>query len=252
MVVHPGVGNRYDTLVNALLWHLGHRQTLEDNKNDSSQEDNEDAVFQSTSVFVNDKPSAGLVHRIDKDTSGLIIVAKYSKIHAELQLQFKDRTVSREYHTLCWGNFSEEHFLIESNIDRDPRNRQRYSVSEITGKHALTEVWVKESFGIASYLKIKLHTGRTHQIRVHLSSRNRPIIADEMYGGMTQIPNKHYPKHRRLANEIFALADRQLLHAKKITFFHPRIKQQMEFEVDMPKDISAVLGILRNYDTKTN
>lgn len=245
MVVHPGVGNRDGTLVNALLWHLGYRDKL-DSEESESDEDDDSREFVSSSVFKEGKPSAGLVHRIDKDTSGLIIVAKYSDIHSQMQAQFKNRTVSREYHTYCWGGFDIDHFIIEGNIDRDPRHRQRFSVSTLSGKPSKTEVWVQERYPIASYLKIKLHTGRTHQIRVHLSHKGRPIIGDELYGGTTKIPNLHYPSNKRLAEDVLKRAKRQLLHAKKISFYHPIRKEQIELEVPFPKDFIDVQDIFQH------
>jgi 23S rRNA pseudouridine1911/1915/1917 synthase len=248
LVVHPGIGNRDGTLVNGLLWHFGYRDTIEANQ-ETDDEDNPESVFKSDSLFNDSNPAPGLVHRLDKDTSGLLIVAKYANIHSALQKQFKDRTVSREYHTICWGDFNEDHFMIEGNITRDPRHRQKYAVSSVIGKPSKTEGWVVEDYGIATYLKLKLHTGRTHQIRVHLSHHGHPIIADSIYGGTTNIPNKHYPSVSSLSRDIFQVAQRQLLHAKKISFRHPVLKETIELEVEMSSDIEETLKILNNYVT---
>ncbi len=221
MVAHPAYANYTGTLVNALLHHVNKLSNL------------------------NDPGRPGIVHRIDKNTSGLLVVAKDEWTHAKLAEQFAKHTIKREYHTVCWGLFEDKKGEINTNITRSKKDRKKFTVSDTEGKHAVTFYDVKEEFEFASYLKVTLQTGRTHQIRVHLSSINHPIFGDETYGGTQVRYGSALPKIKNRVQNLLAIMPRQALHAKTLGFKHPHTKEFVEFDSDLPEDMMQLLNKLR-------
>jgi 23S rRNA pseudouridine1911/1915/1917 synthase len=234
MVTHPGLGNRYGTLVNAVLYHLGQRDSIKIEVNDDDE-----AEVQ----YLTDQIRPGIVHRLDKDTSGLLLISKSPELATELQKQFRNRTISREYNTIVWGSFKEKESTIEGNIGRNPRSRKQFAVLKRGGKHAITDYWVLEEYSVASLVKVKLRTGRTHQIRVHFSYKNKPVIGDELYGGAkSPVTNSRIKKD--LSKKLLANANRQMLHARVLTFTHPVTGERIETSCELPEDFQNILSIL--------
>jgi len=245
LVVHPGFGNRYGTLVNAVLWHLGYRDAiplagLEDSDDDELPED----AFTHAIQTKDDSLRPGIVHRLDKDTSGLMVIAKKSDITPELSKQFAERTVRREYMALVWGNVKLDHGIIENHLAPSPRNRKIFSIAKQGGKFAKTEFWTRSRGQFATLLQIKLHTGRTHQIRVHFSSLYHPLIGDHSYGGDV------LPHHIHIANDVKQSAKRcletmqhQALHARMLGFIHPITGEEMLFVQGPPSDFIETASI---------
>lgn len=227
LVVHPGVGNFHGTLVNAIAWHL---------KDDKGFDPND--------------PEVGLVHRIDKDTSGLLVVAKTPEAKTGLGLQFFNKTTHRSYRALVWGNIVEDEGRIEGNIGRDPKDRLRMAVfdpaSDI-GKPAVTHYRVVERFGYATLVECILETGRTHQIRAHMRHIGHPLFADERYGGMEILRGNRSSTYKAFIQNCFNLCPRQALHAQTLGFCHPSTGQQMDFTSEMPQDMAALLDKWRVY-----
>lgn len=219
IVMHPAYANLKGTLVNALLHYSENLSTLSGDY----------------------RP--GLVHRLDKDTSGLIVVAKNDFVHASLASQFFNRTVQREYRTLVWGHFRQKTGKIETLINRSARDRTRMVISK-TGKPAITNYELVEEYPLVSLLKVRLETGRTHQIRVHLSARGHPVLGDGTYGGRNKQIIKLNQKDQQLALELLRLMPRQALHARTLGFIHPETKEQMSFETELPPDIQEVIHFL--------
>lgn len=227
MVVHPGFGNWKGTMLNAIAWH-----------------------FKDNPKYDINNPEIGLVHRIDKDTSGLLVVAKSPDAKTKLGLQFFNKTTKREYNALVWGNFVEDQGRIEGNIGRDPRDRMRMAVfppdSEI-GKHAVTHYYVLERYGYTTLVKCVLETGRTHQIRAHMRHLGHPLFADERYGGDQILKGEKTAKYKQYIENCFKLCNRQVLHAKTLGFVHPKTGQEMMFSSELPEDITSLLNKWRNY-----
>lgn len=205
MVVHPAPGNYEDTLVNALVSHCG------------------DSLS-----GINGVMRPGIIHRIDKDTSGLLIVAKNDKSHVFLADQIKDHLVSREYLAVVHGKFRSQTGTINAPIGRNKKDRKKMAVTCVNSKNAITHYDVLEEFDKYSLIKCKLETGRTHQIRVHMSSAGHPIVGDQLYGIKTTLPINH-----------------QCLHAYKISFVHPTTKEKMTIESELPLYFNEILHILR-------
>ena len=220
MVVHPGCGNYSGTLVNALAYHLRHLE-----------------------MFRGGDMRAGLVHRIDKDTSGLLVVAKNEFSHVRLAKQFFDHTIHRRYVALAWGNFDEDEGTVTGNIGRDPRDRMLMHVfaDGSQGKHAVTHYRVLHRYGYVTLLECRLETGRTHQIRVHMSWRGHPLFNDPRYGGDRILKGTTFSKYRQFISNCFALLPRQALHARSLGFVHPTTGRGMLFESDLPEDFRAVI-----------
>ncbi|MBD5295854.1 MAG: RluA family pseudouridine synthase [Bacteroides sp.] len=229
MVVHPGHGNYTGTLVNALAWHF---------KDDPDYD-------------VSD-PRLGLVHRIDKDTSGLLVVAKTPEAKTDLGKQFFNKTTRREYRALVWGNFPENKGTIIGNIARNPRNKLQMAVfsDPNIGKHAVTHYEVLENFGYVTLVKCVLETGRTHQIRVHMLSQGHPLFNDARYGGDRILKGTTFAKYQRFIENCFAICPRQALHAKTLGFRHPVTGKEMDFEAPIPPDMEALLEKWRNYTSE--
>ncbi|OGC79811.1 MAG: hypothetical protein A2W07_08890 [candidate division Zixibacteria bacterium RBG_16_43_9] len=221
MVVHPAGGNYEDTLVNALLFYC----------KDLSG--------------INGVLRPGIVHRLDKNTSGLLVVAKNDFAHTNLAGQLKDRTLTREYAAFCWGDLPKEKGVVETLIGRSIKDRKMMTVVKQKGREAVTEYEVLERFPLGDFLKIKLKTGRTHQIRVHFLYLNHPIMGDPEYGGRRKHLGMIKESLKAQANQVLKLIDRQALQAKKIGFVHPRTKKYMEFESELPGDMKKLLEFLR-------
>lgn len=228
LVVHPGVGNYTGTLVHGLLYHL---QNLPVNKG---------------SVDGEQRP--GLVHRLDKNTSGLMVVAKNEYAMTHLAKQFFDRTVTRRYVALAWGDIDEDG-TIEGHIGRNLRYRKVMDVfpDGDWGKHAVTHYKVLEKFGYTTLVECRLETGRTHQIRVHFKHINHPLFSDTEYGGDKIVKGTVYTKYKQFVQNCFKLLPRQALHAKILGFTHPATKKEMYFESELPEDMSAAIDKWRRY-----
>ena len=204
LVVHPGCGNYHGTLVNAIAWHLRNVPTYDPND-----------------------PQVGLVHRIDKDTSGLLVIAKTPDAKTHLGLQFYNKTTKREYNALVWG-------IIELS---DPTQ----------GKHAVTHYEVLERLGYVTLVKCVLETGRTHQIRVHMKHIGHVLFNDERYGGHEILKGTHFSKYKQFVNNCFAICPRQALHAKTLGFVHPRTGKELFFTSELPEDMTLLLEKWRAY-----
>jgi 23S rRNA pseudouridine1911/1915/1917 synthase len=225
MVVHPGLGNYTGTLVNALMYHF----------KDIPQ--------------CKDPIRPGIAHRIDKFTSGLIIVAKTEFALAHLAKQFFDHTIERKYLALAWGDFEEESGTITGHIDRHERNRQKFAVypDGDKGKHAITHYKVVERFGYTTLVECQLETGRTHQIRVHMAYVGHPLFADDTYGGDKIVKGTVFTKYKQFVENCFEICNRQALHAKVLGFTHPVTGERLRFESDLAPELEAVIEKWRQY-----
>ena len=227
LVVHPGVGNFTGTLVNALAWHLRDVEGYDPND-----------------------PEVGLVHRIDKDTSGLLVVAKTPDAKTKLGLQFFNKTTHRSYNALVWGNVKGDEGRIEGNIGRDPKDRLRMAVfapDSGIGKPAVTHYRVIERFGYVTLIECILETGRTHQIRAHMRSIGHPLFADERYGGMEILRGERSASYRAFVQNCFSLCPRQALHARTLGFVHPTTGKQMDFTSEWPEDMRQLIEKWRTF-----
>jgi len=216
MVTHPAYGNYTGTLVNALLHHCNSLSSL------------------------NTELRPGIVHRLDKDTTGLMVVAKNDVAHHLLAKQFSRRTISREYWAIVWGTFKEEKGTIEANLGRSKRDRKKVAVTA-DGKHAVTEYKVLRTYDFLSLIRLKLRTGRTHQIRVHLAHIGHPVFGDPTYGGRSPQWGGLDAKKSQHAQNLLKLINRQALHAKTIGFIHPSTKAEVSFDSDLPEDMQVIL-----------
>lgn len=223
MVVHPAYGNWEGTLVNGLLYH----------------------TQQNLSAVEEETLRPGIVHRLDKDTSGLLVVAKNDFVHTVLSKQFAQRDVDRTYWTIVWGN-PPAGGTIRGNIGRSPQNRKIMTVlPEGRGKPAVTHYNVLEYFDFLSLLEVTLETGRTHQIRVHLQHEGFYVFGDPTYGGNSVRYGQNTGNRKTMYQNMFKILPRQALHAKTLGFYHPGKKQYMEFDSRLPEDFSKVLELLR-------
>ena len=233
LVVHPGHGNYEHTLLNALAYY-----------------------FQQTQAHLDiNNPEIGLVHRIDKDTSGLLLIAKTPEAKTNLGKQFFDHTTERTYNALVWGTFTEESGTITGALARDTRDRTIYRIYDLdenpNAKEAITHWRVLERFPYVTLVECRLETGRTHQIRVHMKSIGHPLFADEKYGGMEILKGLRTQKYSQYIHNCFALCPRQVLHAKTLGFTHPRTGERMFFDSPWPADIEALIDKWRNYQRNT-
>ena len=226
MVVHPGHGNYSGTLINALTFHFDNLPNNSSNR-------------------------PGLVHRIDKDTSGLLVVAKTEEAMTHLAKQFFDKTSEREYIALVWGDVKEDQGTIEGAIGRHPKNRLQNTVftgdDSHKGKPAVTHYKVLERFGYVTLVSCQLETGRTHQIRVHFKHIGHTLFNDERYGGDRILKGTSYSKYKQFVENCFSILPRQALHAKTLGFIHPVTKEKMKFDSPVPDDIAQCLEKWRNY-----
>jgi len=225
MVVHPGHGNWSGTMVNALAFHF----EKQGKKSDLDR--------------------VGLVHRIDKDTSGLLVVAKSEYALSHLARQFFDRKTRRLYWAFAWGNLAEDEGTITGHIGRHPKNRLQMSVYEdgSAGKHAVTHFTVKERFRYMTWVECRLETGRTHQIRAHFKHIGHPLFNDERYEGDQILKGQNLPKYKQFVKNVFEILPRQALHAHTLGFEHPVTGEHLYFESPMPVDMQEALGRWRQY-----
>ena len=231
MVVHPGAGNFTGTLINAVAWHLKDLESFDAND-----------------------PEVGLVHRIDKDTSGLLVVAKTADAKSALGKQFFNKTTHRSYNALVWGNLIDDEGTIEGNIARDPKNRLRmkvFSPDSGIGKNAVTHYRVIERFGYTTLVECILETGRTHQIRAHMKHIGHPLFADATYGGEQVLRGQRSSTYKAFIQNCFKLCPRQALHAKTLGFVHPLTGRQMDFDSEWPDDFSQLIAKWRGYISGT-
>ncbi|HOI26927.1 MAG TPA: RluA family pseudouridine synthase [Paludibacteraceae bacterium] len=228
MVVHPGFGNFQGTLLNALAWYL---------------KDSPD--------FNVDDPRLGLVHRIDKDTSGLLVIAKNEDAKTNLGKQFFNKTTQRCYNALVWGNVEEDEGTIRGDIGRDPRDRMLFTVflegENPNAKHAVTHYKVLERFGYVTLVECRLETGRTHQIRVHMKHIGHTLFNDDRYGGHEILRGTTFTKYKQFVNNCFEICPRQALHAKTLGFVHPRTNETMYFNSELPEDMAQLIERWRTY-----
>ncbi len=226
MVVHPGYGNYSGTMVNALVYHF---QNLPQRKDFYGR--------------------PGLVHRLDKNTTGIMVIAKTEHALTHLAKQFFDRTTERVYNALVWGDFEEDEGTIEGNLARSLKNRKIMAVypDGETGKHAVTHYKILERFGYVTLVECKLETGRTHQIRVHMQHIKHPLFNDPEYGGDRILKGTTFTKYKQFVNNCFAEIPRQALHARTLGFEHPVSGEFMRFESRLPIDMELTLEKWRNY-----
>ncbi|MFA6571029.1 MAG: RluA family pseudouridine synthase [Bacteroidota bacterium] len=250
MCSHPGFGNRQGTLVNAVLYHLGMREPIPIELDEDSEEIEDDSdipVITEGSVFASSAIRPGLVHRLDKDTSGLLVISKNPQTHAQLAKQFFDRTTSRFYYALVWGEFKENKGTYEGDIGRSSRDRKLFAIVKKDGKPAITDYEVLERFDYLTLVKVKLRTGRTHQIRVHFSHNKHPVFGDVSYGGDSIVFGGHNIQFRKLAENCLKMTSHQLLHAKTLGFVHPDNNELKQFESSIPDDFIEILELFRIY-----
>ena len=230
LVVHPGHGNYEHTLLNALAYYFGDKLDI-------------------------NNPNIGLVHRIDKDTSGLLLIAKTPEAKTNLGLQFFEHTTERTYNALVWGTFAEDSGTIEGALARDNRDRTIYKVWNLednpNAKEAVTHWRVLERFMYVTLVECRLETGRTHQIRVHMKHIGHPLFCDEKYGGTEILKGLPTQKYKQYIQNCFALCPRQVLHAKTLGFTHPRTGERMFFDSDWPEDMSNLIDKWRKYEPNT-
>ena len=231
MVVHPGHGNYSGTLINALTFHFDNLPNNSSNR-------------------------PGLVHRIDKDTSGLLVVAKTEEAMTHLAKQFFNKTTEREYIALVWGDVKEDHGTIEGNIGRHPKNRLQNTVfeeeDEEKGKPAVTHYKVMDRLGYVTLVSCRLETGRTHQIRVHLKHIGHTLFNDERYGGDRILKGTSFSKYKQFVDNCFKVLPRQALHARTLGFIHPTTEEFMRFESPIPNDIEDCIEKWKNYSKNSN
>lgn len=227
LVVHPGWGNYTGTLVNAIAWHLRNHPDYDPND-----------------------PGVGLVHRIDKDTSGLLVIAKTPDAKTKLGVQFFNKTTRRRYNALVWGNFTEDSGTVVGNIGRNPADRLQMAVfpegSEM-GKHAVTHYRVLERFGYVTLVECILETGRTHQIRAHMKHIGHPLFNDARYGGEKVLRGTQSGTYNSFIRNCFELCPRQALHARTLGFKHPVTGEEMDFTTPLPSDMEALVERWRTY-----
>ncbi len=231
LVVHPGHGNYTGTLVNGLAFY-----------------------FKDLPLFNSEDPRPGLVHRIDKDTSGLLVVAKTELAKTNLGNQFFNKTTERKYQALVWGSVKEDEGTVEGNIGRSLKNRQVFTVfpEGDYGKEAVTHYKVLRRIGYVTLVECRLETGRTHQIRVHMKYINHPLFNDSNYGGDQILRGTTFSKYRQFVQNCFKILPRQALHAKTLGFVHPVTKEKMLFDSELPDDMASAVEKWENYIANRN
>ncbi len=231
IVVHPGYGNYKGTLVNGLIYH-----------------------FDKLPMSQGEHPRPGLVHRLDKNTTGLMVIAKTEQALTHLAKQFFDRTIERHYNALIWGNLSDEQGTITGHIGRSLKNRKVMHVfpEGDYGKHAVTHYKVLEKFNYVTLVECKLETGRTHQIRVHFKYIGHPLFNDNEYGGDRILKGTTFSKYKQFVQNCFSLLPRQALHAKTLGFTHPKTGKWLQFDSPLPNDMQQVLEKWRIYSAHSS
>lgn len=231
LVVHPASGNPRGTLINGVAHYLR---------------------LQNSNITEDTLPRFGLVHRIDKNTSGLMVLAKTERAVASLAKQFFDHTITRHYVALAWGDFEKDHGTIIAHVGRHQRFRKLFDAypEGDYGKEAITHYKVLERFGYVTVVQCELETGRTHQIRVHMKHIGHPLFNDELYGGDKIVKGTVFSKYRQFVENCFALCPRHALHARTIGFIHPATNKPVLFESQIPEDMSMLIEKWRNYVTK--
>ncbi|MEP6675234.1 MAG: RluA family pseudouridine synthase [Ferruginibacter sp.] len=231
MVVHPGSGNPNGTLINAVAYHIQQQQP---------------------SIDENVLPRFGMVHRIDKNTTGLLVLAKTQKAMSDLAKQFFNHTVHRRYIALVWGDFDNESGTITGHVGRHQRFRKLFTTypEGEYGKEAITHYKVLERFNYVSLVECRLETGRTHQIRVHMQHIGHPLFNDDFYGGDRIVKGTVFTKYKQFIDNCFALCPRQALHAKELGFIHPVTRKEMFFSSELPDDMTAVIEKWKKYVIK--
>lgn len=226
MVVHPGYGHYQGTLVNALVHRYSHLP-----------------------MFNGDDSRPGLIHRIDKDTSGLLVIAKNEVAKYHLAKQFFDKTTYRRYIAVVWGSFDEEEGTVVGHIGRSLKNRKVMTVfpDGEFGKHAVTHYKVVERLGYLSVVECRLETGRTHQIRAHMKHLGHPLFSDALYGGDVILKGTTFTKYKQFVDNAFKVCPRQALHAKSLGFIHPKTKEYMQFDSELPEDLELLIDKWRKY-----
>ncbi len=230
LVVHPGHGNYKGTLINALIYHFGQLPT---------------------SPELNHRP--GLVHRIDKNTSGLLVIAKKEEAMTKLAKQFFDRTIDRKYYALVWGDVKEENGTIKTNLARSLKNRKVMDTFEFEGeigKHAITNYKVVKRLGYVTLVECKLETGRTHQIRIHMKSIGHPLFNDPEYGGEKILKGQNSASYRKFIQNCFDLIPGQALHARSLSFEHPTTKESKSFEIGVPEGFQKIMEKFEKIELK--
>ncbi len=222
MVVHPGSGNYSGTLINGIAWHLKQ---------------------QNPNLDENELQRFGMVHRIDKNTTGLLVLAKTPLAMTNLAKQFFNHTVHRRYIALVWGDFEEDEGTITGHVGRHQRLRKLFTTypDGEHGKDAITHYKVLERFNYVTLVECRLETGRTHQIRVHMQHLGHPLFNDDFYGGDRIVKGTVFTKYKQFVDNCFDLCKRQALHAKELGFIHPTTKEPMHFESDLPEDMEKVI-----------
>ncbi|HUZ61122.1 MAG TPA: RluA family pseudouridine synthase [Hanamia sp.] len=233
MVVHPGSGNPRGTLVNAVAWHLKQ---------------------QNPEISETELARFGLVHRIDKNTSGLLVMAKTPKAMTHLARQFFDHTVHRRYVALVWGDFEEDEGTVVAHVGRHQKFRKIFTTYPESdhGKEAITHYKVLERFNYVTLIECRLETGRTHQIRVHMQSIGHPLFSDDTYGGDKIVKGTVFTKYKQFVDNCFLLCPRQALHAQQLGFTHPVTKKEINFESPLPNDMRGVIEKWRQYSEGRN
>lgn len=233
LVVHPGSGNPNGTLINGVAWHLKQ---------------------QNPDLTESDLPRFGMVHRIDKNTSGLIVLAKSSKAMSDLAKQFFNHTVHRRYIALVWGDFEENEGTITGHVGRHQRFRKLFTTypDGEYGKDAVTHYKVLERFNYVTLVECRLETGRTHQIRVHMQYIGHPLFNDDFYGGDHIVKGTVFSKYKQFVDNCFAICPRHALHAKELGFIHPVTRQPMHFSSDLPTDMDQLIEKWRRYSRNRN
>ena len=233
MVVHPGSGNPDGTLINAVAYYLKQQQP--------------DLDESTLTRF-------GMVHRIDKNTSGLIVLAKTQKAMSDLAKQFFNHTVHRRYVALVWGNFDEQEGTVRGHVGRHQRFRKLFTTypDGEYGKEAITHYKVLENFNYVTLVECRLETGRTHQIRVHMQHIGHPLFNDDFYGGDRIVKGTVYTKYKQFVDNCFSICSRQALHAKELGFIHPRTREAMLFKSELPDDMTEVIEKWRKYSQFKN
>lgn len=228
MVVHPGSGNYSGTLLNGIAWYLQH---------------------ENPSITEETLPRFGLVHRIDKNTSGLLVLAKKDKAMRHLAKQFFDHTVKRNYRALVWGDVAKDQGTIIAHVGRNLRHRKLFEAypEGDHGKEAITHYKVLERFNYVTLIECVLETGRTHQIRVHMKYLGHPLFNDDFYGGDKIVKGTVFNKYKQFVENCFQICNRQALHAKTLGFIHPTSGKEMFFETELPEDMSMVIEKWRGY-----